>query len=168
MSYNLVLDASTLILLAKIELLAVVLKGNRVAVTAEVEAEATGRQELLDAKMIAEAVRAHKMDVRRVDSKRAQHIATDFSLGTGEASSVVLAKEYRAVLGTDDKSAIKVCRVLDIRFTTALHLLIGAYTHKHLDRPLALVKLEKLQRYGRYSARILEDAIKGLQGGELS
>jgi len=169
MSYKhkqVVLDASTLILLAKIDLLPLTLGRLRIVITTQVEDEATRRPDLEDARLIARLLERQRIRVRSVDPKQVKHLEKDFRLDLGEASSVVLAKELDAVLGTDDAVAIKACKILDIPFVTAIHLLIRAYEEKLIGRQQALVKLEKLQRYGRYDSRILEDAVKHLQGGQ--
>lgn len=166
MSYkHIVLDASTLILLAKIDLLPLALGRMRIVITAQVEEEAVRRPDLPDAQLIAGLLTRRRIQVRQVDPKRVRRLEKDFRLDPGEASSAVLAKEMGTVLGTDDAVAIKACKILDISFVTAIHLLIRIYEEKLIDRQQALVKLEKLQRYGRYDSRILEDAVKHIQGG---
>ena len=160
------MDASTLILLAKIELLPLSLMRMRAIITVQVKEEATRQPEMLDAQMIAELLAQQRIQVRQIDSKRIKRLEKDFRLDLGEASSVLLAGDLSAILGTDDGVAIKVCKILKVPFVTAIHFLIQAYEEKLVDQQQALVKLEKLQRYGRYDSRILEDAVKRIQGGE--
>lgn len=167
MSYKgIVLDASTLILLAKIELLALLLDRLRVAITAQVKEEAARATGRLDAQLIAGLIGQRRIEVYRADQRKMGDLVRDFRLDEGEASSVVLAKVCGAVLGIDDGPAIKACKVLGIPFVTAVHLLIRAYEQRRIDQSTALVKLEKLQRFGRYDPRILEDVMKCIQGGE--
>lgn len=167
MSYKqIVLDASTLILLAKIDLLPLLLARMRAVVTAQVREEATRQPGLLDAQLIAGLLARQRIHLRHVDQKRIKRLEKDFRLDPGEASSVLLAKELDAVLGTDDGVAIKACKILEVPFVTAIHLLIRAHEERLIDRQQALVKLEKLQRYGRYDSRILEEAVKQIQGGK--
>ena len=169
MSYkHVVFDASTLILLAKIEILPIWLTRVRAVITAQVKAEATGKSELPDARIIAGLLAHQKIQVHSVDSKQTKRLEKDFRLDSGEASSVLLAKELHAVLGTDDSVAIKACKILEIPFVTAIHLLIQAHEERLIGRQETLVKLEKLQRCGRYDSRILEDAVKLIQGGKLT
>ena len=167
MSYKqIVLDASTLILLAKIDLLPLLLTRMRAVITTQVRGEATRQPGLLDAQLIAELLARQRIHVRPVDQKLTKRLEKDFRLDPGEASSVVLAKELGAILGTDDGVAIKACKILEVPFVTAIHLLIRAHEEQLIDQQQALIKLEKLQGYGRYDSRILEDAVKRIQGGE--
>ena len=169
MSYRyVVFDASTLILLAKIEILPIWLTRVQAVITTQVKAEATRQSELPDARIIAGLLAHQKIQVHHVDSKRIKRLEKDFRLDPGEASSVLLAKELNAVLGTDDGVAIKACKILEIPFVTAIHLLIRAHEERLIGRQETLVKLEKLQRCGRYDSRILEDAVKLIQGGKLT
>ena len=127
--------------------------------------EATRRPDLPDAQIIARLLARWAIQVHRADSKQVKRLERDFRLDPGEASSILLARELNAILGTDDAVAIKACKILDISFVTAIHFLIRAYEEKVVGRQQALVKLEKLHRYGRYNSRILEDAVQHLQGG---
>lgn len=167
MSYKLVaMDASTLILLAKIELLPALLERMEVAITTHVKKEATRKKELFDAQMIARLIANRRIGVHRINLGFARHLMNDFRLDEGEASSLALAQARHAVLGTDDGPTIKACKVLGVPFVTAIHLLVEAYRQRLMDSSIAMVKLEKLQRFGRYDPRILEDALKQIQGGE--
>ncbi len=169
MSYRyVVFDASTLILLAKIEILPIWLTRVQAVITTQVKAEATRQSELPDARIIAGLLAHQKIRVHSVDSTRIKRLEKDFRLDSGEASSVLLAKELHAGLGPDDSVAIKACKILEIPFVTAIHLLIQAHEERLIGRQETLVKLEKLQRCGRYDSRILEDAVKLIQGGKLT
>jgi len=46
-------------------------------------------------------------------------------------------------------------KILEVKFITAIHLLIGA----NLDKPVSIAKLELLQEYGRYSMGIINEAL---------
>lgn len=167
MSYiQLVLDASTLILLAKAELLPAVVERVRCVITPVVRAEATRRHELYDAQVIARVVADRRVGVTRGDPALTKRLVRDFRLDVGEASSLAVAKTRGGILGTDDGLAIQACKVVGVPFVTAIHLLLRLYEQQALDRPTALVRLETLQRCGRYAPRIIEDALRQLQGGE--
>jgi predicted nucleic acid-binding protein len=157
-----VLDASTLILITKIELLDIFLQGvhMEVAVPAEVARECCSAKKTLDALMIQKAIDASGIKVRPVKSKKlVAKLASDFSLGKGEAEAVALAMNERAQLvGIDDKSGINACRLLGIGFTTALGILIRIYEKGFIHRSGAIAKLDSLSFYGRYRLSILEDA----------
>ena len=88
-------------------------------------------------------------------------ICKDFPLGRGEAAALIFANERESVLATDDGLAIKVCKIFNIKFITAIHFLIEA----DLDKTRAKAKLDLLKKYGRYSARIIKDAEKRIMKG---
>ena len=60
--------------------------------------------------------------------------------------------------GTDDARAIRCCKALGIRFTTAIGLLVAMTEAGELDTARAFEVLLQLERFGRYKPRILEDA----------
>lgn len=157
-----VLDASTLILLAKAELLELFLArvGVPVAIPAEVERECCGRKRTLDALMIEKAIRESK--IKAIPAKNEKLVARlqgDFGLGRGEAEAVVLSlKQGAQLLGIDDKNGINACKVLGIPFTTAIGILVRSCENRLLDPDEALARLEALRRHGRYKDSIIEDA----------
>jgi len=77
-----------------------------------------------------------------------------------------LAKILDSPLAVDDGPTIKATKVMGLKFTTAIHLLLNLFSQKKLELPIAIAKLEKLFHYGRYSKEILEDAMKRLRGEE--
>jgi predicted nucleic acid-binding protein len=157
-----VLDASPLILVTKIDLLDSFLTSvdREVAVPGEVARECCAVKKTLDALMIQKAIDESRLKVIAVKNKKlVVKLSTDFSLGKGEAEAIALAVKERAELvGIDDKSGINACKLLGIRFTTALGVLIRSCEKGLIHHSSALTKLGKLAVYGRYRSGIIEDA----------
>ena len=161
-------DSSTLILLAKIELLNEVSKEIEIVITSKVRTEATRKKTLFDAKLIENFIEQKIIKVENVKEKGSiEKLKRDFNLAEGEASSLILAKKKTLILATDDGPAIKAAKILGVDFTTAMDFLVRAHEKKILTKKIALVKLEKLEKYGRYSSRIIEDVSERLMGGEI-
>jgi predicted nucleic acid-binding protein len=158
----LVLDASTLILLAKAELLGLFLEGVKlqVAIPEEVARECCGAKKTLDALMIQKALDESGITVIPVKNRKLiAKLQADFSLGQGEAEAIALAVGEKArLIGIDDKSGINACKLLGIPFTTAIGILLRSREKGLLDRSSALAGLAALARYGRYKNSIVEDA----------
>lgn len=160
-----IFDASTLILLAKIDILKIIAQAQEILISKEVEIEATCRTEFLDAKIIIELIKAGKVKVARVKSRvLLKRLQDDFAIAEGEASVLLLARQKQAILATDDGQAIKACKVLGIKFVTAIHFLLSVYYKEVISRELALVKLERLKNLGRYNAMIISDVISRIEG----
>jgi predicted nucleic acid-binding protein len=157
-----VFDASTLILLAKAELLELFLAriGAPVAIPAEVEHECCSRKKTLDALIIQREVRELRIKVLPVKNERlVARLQGDFGIGRGEAEAIALSlKEGAQLLGIDDKNGTNACKVLGIPFTTAIGVLVRSCEHRLLGHDQALAKLEALRRHGRYKDSIIEDA----------
>ena len=72
----------------------------------------------------------------------------------GEAEALALALEKHAhVVATDDRNAMQACKLLRLRFTTAIGSLIDVTAADEARR-----YLERLALDGRYHRMILEDA----------
>ena len=157
-----VFDSSTLILMAKIELLDPFLASveSPVAIPPEVVRECCGVKKTLDALMIQKALEESKIEVVPVKNHKIMaRLQADFSLGKGEAEAVALAlKEKAQVLGIDDKNGINASKLLGIPFTTAVGILVRTRGRGLINHREALAKLAMLAEYGRYKSSIIEDA----------
>lgn len=157
-----VFDASTLILLAKIDLLQIVLCQYK-GVIPELVKEEIAYKNTMDTKLIVQQIREKNLIViKNPVQEKMKLILKDFPFGKGEAAAFLIAKEKDDILATDDGLAIKVCKIFGVGFVTAIHFLIKA----HLDKSIALVKLELLKKYGRYSVQITGDAQERIGRGK--
>jgi predicted nucleic acid-binding protein len=161
-----VFDASTLILLAKTDLLPLLTEKTRVLIPEAVEREALAKPELYDARVIAGLLHSRKIQAfKDPPAQQCKRLQGDFALEVGEAASLLLARDKRLPLGTDDGPSIKAAKLMGIPFLTAIHVVVELCEKGRLDKPTALAKLERLQQVGRYSVQILEDARKRIQRG---
>lgn len=165
-----VFDASTLILIAKAELLDLFLAGFKlkVAIPGEVEKECCGAKKTLDALTIQKALDESRMKVIAVKNRKlVAKLQADFSLGKGEAEAIALAVTEKAqLLGIDDKNGINACKLLGVAFTTAVGILVRSREKGLIGRSSALAKLETLANFGRYKNSIIEDVRSRLEAGQ--
>ena len=158
-----VFDSSTIILLAKIELLDVIIntyKGD-IIVTKEVERKATVK-ETFDGMLIKKRIEEGKIKVKPIQDKNIETFMEDFNIDLGETEAICLALKYGSILATDDKNAINACKLLKIPFTTAIDFLLRAKEKKLLSNEESKIKLSQLAKYGRYKKEILEDVKRRL------
>ena len=162
-----ILDASTLILLAKIELRDLFLKeiGMEVAIPKAVEEECCAGKKTLDALMIRRAADESMIKVKTVKNRKlVTKLEADFSMGKGESEAIALALQESALLvGMDDKQGINACKLLGIPFTTAVAILLRSCEKGVIKRTDALNRFSALARYGRYRSSILEDTKRQLE-----
>jgi predicted nucleic acid-binding protein len=154
---ELVLDASTAILLAKADLLRSVALKTDCWIGEIAAAEALAKQ-TDDAVAIATLLEAGEIGRDSIGEGEMDKLMRDFNLHAGEAEAVLLAKSRSAVCGTDDGRAIRCCKVLGVKFTTAVSLLVALAEAGEVESALASERLQMLERFGRYDTRILEDA----------
>ncbi len=134
-----VFDTSTLILLAKIDILPLVLKRYKGIIPQEVKKAL--HKDTIDAKLISQQIKDGKLILsKNPDTKKVKLIYKEFTLGKGEAAALMVAKEENRLFAVDDGLAIKVCKIFNIKLVTAIHFLIGA----GLDKKLTMAKLDLL------------------------
>ena len=157
-------DSSTLILLAKADLLREVTEDISIIIPAKVKEECLlkdGPDALLIKTLIAEG----KIKVDKAGNQEAvRKLRTDFRIEAAEAQALWLGRKLGCPVGVDDGPAIKACKVLGVQFAAAIHFLINLGGREKLDPPMALAKLDVLAGYGRYSRKIIEDAAQRLKG----
>ena len=170
MSYSnnmILLDASTLILLAKIEMLDIFVTDfeKKVAISDKVEEEVLEGSSP-DAPLIARLVEERGIDVLKAkDKKLVRKLMEDFNIDEGEAETLTLAIEKKASLvATDDKNAIRACKIMKLDFTTAIAILVRACERNLIQADEALAKLQKLQSFARYKKTIIETARNQIEG----
>lgn len=163
-----VFDASTLILLAKIDVLGLFLSGlaGEALVPEKVRSEAVaGDKE--EAERIRGFIEDGKIAVVKVKSTAVtRRLMEDFNIDAGEAEALALAVERKAdIVATDDRNAIRACKTLKLDFVTAVAVLVRAVEKGAIEKEEGIVKLKKLQSAGRYSREILDDAARRIGGG---
>ena len=161
-------DASTLILLAKIDMLDLFVSdfGGKILIPERVREEVCipGKEET---PLIMELIKDGKIKVSAVKNKKlVEKLMDDFHIDSGESEAIALALQEKASLvATDDRNAIRACKFLKMEFTTAIAILIRACEKKLVDKNEALAKLQKLWSIARYSRPIIDDARKQIEGG---
>ena len=171
-SYNpcmMAFDASTLILLAKINILELFVSNfpGGVLIPEKVRKEACGER-TEETPLLLKLIRENKIEVVKVRKNNfTKKLMDDFNIHDGEAEAIALALLKKiSIIGTDDRNAIRACKILKIDFTTAIAILIRTFEKRLIDKDEALIKLQKLDSIARYSRSIIEDARKQIVGGE--
>lgn len=163
-------DASILILLAKIEILDVLIEVfNQIVIPPAVHNEAVihGKKiKKLDAYYIEEKIKEKLIKVESItEIEEKERFINDFNIHDGEAEAIVLYLEKSAdLLGSDDFKTIKLCKILKISYFTSLTFLYRCFVMKKLNKKTALVKIEKLHRFGWYKEELInhfQELIKG-------
>lgn len=163
-----IFDASTLILLAKIDLLELFISNfqGKVLVPESVALE-VGQAGYEDSPLMLKLIENKKISILKTKNKRqSDKLMVDFNIDQGEAEAISLAiQENIHFIATDDRNAIRACKMLKIEFITAIAILIRAFEKQLIDKNEALLKLQRLVYIGRYSKAIIADAEKQIKGG---
>lgn len=161
-----VFDSSTLILLAKTDLLELFILDFRekVVIPPKVKAEVC-IEKSEETPLIVKLIKDKRIEVLEATSiRQIKKFMDDFNIDAGEAEALTLAiQEGAGVVATDDRNAIRACKILKLDFITSIAVLIRAFEKKLIDRDEAVVKLQKLKSIGRYSRTIMDDATKKIK-----
>lgn len=158
MKKEIVLDSSSLILIAKTGVLDKIIRYlQNITITEQIYNESTLGKDTFDAKIIKKRVEETVIGKKAIkDFAIYQKIKDDFNLGKGEAEAITFCLENNVGLVTDDKKAMNACRILKIKFTTVLNLLIRLHKKDLISDVEFEVYFKKLDKFGRYSNEILQ------------
>ena len=148
-----------MILLAKADALEAFLQASQVeAVIPKAAArEACEVKQSVDALIIQRLIAEEKIAVIAPrDRRTCERLRRDLALGAGEAEVLALALEKRAdLVATDDKRPIDACKLVKLAFTPAPAIVVRMYERGAPERKSAMLKLDVLEREGRYKKSIL-------------
>ncbi|AJF60726.1 MAG: hypothetical protein QT03_C0001G1246 [archaeon GW2011_AR10] len=150
-------NTSTLILLAKVDLLGQFIENfGKIEITGEVSKEFSAKDSF-DAKFISRLIEEKKVIVKKAESNMVSGILMEFSLDKGEATAFALfnEKRHKAIL-TDDYELIKLCMLREVQFLSAMAIVVRMKEKKILSKEEALQKINELNSYGRYSRELLD------------
>lgn len=155
-------DASSLILLAKSELLESILTKLDIIVPEEVYEEAVVRGKAkghADAFQLETFFNAKQLQTKSVGKENIQRIQKLFNLSAGERDALALAQQLGVTdLLIDDKKGINACRALGLRFNTALDLVVGLRKQGIITKAKAFKVFGQLEVYGWYAKTLLQQA----------
>lgn len=162
-------DASTLILLEKIKLLASILKKDRIIIPPAVYREAVTKgkeKNHPDAFEIGKKIENKSIQVIEVKNKcKINEIKTNFNLADGESEAIVLLHENRGnVVALDDLKAMHYCNYYGLPFTTAIDFVLDYFGKKLISKRGAEEMIKNLGIFGRYKDDIIFYALKQIEG----
>ena len=164
----LLFDASTLILLAKIELLDLILDElpEEAVITKEVEEECCRKPQAFDSLIIQKAIKEGKITVKALKTRSVyQKLQKDLGLGSGEGETLAYALTQKApIVAIDDRRGIRACKLLKLPFSTAIDIVVRMRQKHVLTKEQSLAKVEALARHGRYSEEIIKRATTTVEG----
>jgi len=161
---QMVVDSSTLILLAKCSLLQIVCDLFDVIVPRAVNIEVASEdlvKNYPDAALISDLTSKGAIKVQRIDKR--DRLGLPLSLHKGEEDALRLAvKLGRLLFATDDGKAIKAARFFKVPFIVTPKIVVELFRLQKISFKKARESLEKLGKIGRYSPEIIADALVSL------
>lgn len=153
-------DSSSLILLAKAEIITDFLEKGKIYITPVVEKETIGmgkEKGREDAYLLEKMRKEGKIELRDPDEGEVDRITKLFDLHKGEKESVALASEMDLPLICDDKKAFNACEVMEIEHSTALNILSALFEKGRISEPRAKESLKRLEEFGWYEERLIKN-----------
>ena len=161
---SIVVDSSSIILLAKCNLLEEVCKYYNIVAPTAVREEAASKKLIKkypDAALIGKLI--DKGAIKIINPGVAR-LSLPFSIHRGEKEALLVSLNYKnALLATDDGRAIKAARFLNIPFIISPKIVVEMVRLNLISFLQGRKSLEKLGKIGRYSPEIIAEALISLQ-----
>jgi len=106
--------------------------------------------------LLEKLVYDEKIQVRQTNNESLRKIQDFFSIHSGESDAIALYLDLNVkYLLCDDKKAINGCRILGIKFITALDILLAMHTNNHISNEKANTSLNRLEEFGWYNKELI-------------
>ena len=159
-----VADASSLILLTRIDLMALVLEEFQVIIPECVYKECVNERSLKrfpDALAIQQWVQDKKIEVKKVDARKHEFL---LKVNQGEREAIALSLEFpESILLTDDGNAVKIARFMKKSFIISPLVVLDLYQLEKISYERARKSIEKLSIIGRYLPNLIADVFLMLE-----
>ena len=153
-----VADASSLILLTRVDLMAVVLEEFQVTIPERVYEECVNEETLKrfpDALAIQQWAQDKKLEVKKVDASKYKFL---YKVSQGEKEAIALSLEYaESILLTDDGNAVKIAKYLKKAFIISPLVVLDLYQLEKISYETARRSIERLNIIGRYLPNLIAD-----------
>src|SRR3989338_4603140 len=168
MSKIIISDASTLILLQKIDLLDKLVKSFEFIIPEEVYKEAVikGKEKKFsDSYQIENKIKQNLIKVKKIKNiYSVNKLLKEFGTAEDETEAIVLFLELKAdILATDDHKSINVCRAYKIPFMTALTFVLDSFSREIVTKNTVRKMIESLGVYGRYKNELIYKALSHVE-----
>lgn len=159
-----VADASSLILLTRVDLTEPLLKRFQVFIPEAVYQECVNHETLKkfpDALAIQQWVQDKKMEVKIVETRAIEFV---YKMNQGEKEAMALSLEYpESPLLSDDGNAIKMSKFLKKPFMISPLVALDLYKLEEISFESAKKAIEKLSIFGRYLPNLIADVLMMLE-----
>lgn len=155
---TIVIDASSIILLAKITVLEKLTENNKLIIPEKVYIEVIKGKEKArhDAFLVERLVNENKLKIEKINEKEYEKIKKLFGLWAGEAEVLALSLKYKLPIITDDKKCLNVAKSINIKYMTSLDIVIALFKKSRINKQKALSSLESLEEYGWYKKDVIK------------
>jgi len=161
-----IIDASSIILLAKASILETVTGIDKVLISDGVYKEVSRGKETgkPDSLLLERLLQEGKINLKTADKSSVDSLKKSFGIFAGENETISIAQETgaRFVL-IDDRKGINVCKALNLPFMTAIDVNIDLYENKLITFQKALDSFEKIKKFGWIGQDILDSREKRLK-----
>ncbi len=159
---KLMLDACSVILLAKASTLETLSETHDVCITSEVfdEVEEGKKKMFPDALLLEKLCKEKKVTVISINASAEliKKLMLDFNMEKGEASTVGTAIKENWVVATDNRQGRKAAEVYGLHLVGSIEIVVSLYKQKKITQDKATSALNVLKKEGWFDANLTERA----------
>ena len=160
---ELVIDACSIILLAKATVLEKVAEWKEVIISQAVYEEVIEgkNKKFIDALLLEKLIGENKINIQTgLKAEVKKKLVDDFCLGEGEAESIAIAlnkKDNRII--TDNKQGRKASKIYGLNLIGSIEVIVSLFKLKRITKEKALGALAVLKEVGWFQEHLIEEAL---------
>ncbi len=163
-----IIDACSIILLAKASLLEKFIEWKPIVLSQAVYEEVMEGRKLkaTDSLLTDRLVSQGKMKVIEVsDRTLLKKVTDDFGFGKGESQTITIAIEKKLPVITDNKQGRKAAKVYGLGLVGSIEIVVSLYRANKIGKEKALSALRNLQNQGWFTDYLIDQAVMEVTNG---
>ncbi|HLD04529.1 MAG TPA: hypothetical protein VJG90_02305 [Candidatus Nanoarchaeia archaeon] len=157
---EIVMDSSSVILLAKTTTLETAMRKHQIEITNEVLSEIMQGKKFMceDALLVQRLNESGTIKIANHNEKLTHKLMQNFGIEIGEASTISAAIEKNKIVATDDRQGRKTAKINGLKVTGSIGIIIGLFKDKKIKYEKAMSALNTLTREGYFNPYLIEKA----------
>lgn len=164
---KIIIDACTVILLAKASVFEILLENYEVKMTKYVYEEVIeGKEKMFkDALLVEKLKQENKIKFIETNNIIMKKLAKDFNMGDGEASTISTAIKEQCIVMTDNLQGRKATQINSLPLLGSIEVIVQLFRNGKIDYKKSVEGLKILREEGWFDPNLIEKAREDIENG---
>jgi predicted nucleic acid-binding protein len=162
---KIIMDACSIILLAKASVLETAAKKHSIEITRSVYDEViAGKKKVApDALLLERLCKERLITINKENKDKAKKIMNDFNMGKGEAATIASGMGNDFIIATDNRQGRKAAEIHGIPLVGSIEIIVTLHRKKLISYEKAKVAIKTLEKEGWMHSSLIEKALEDVR-----